>query len=125
MAIASIDPNTGKLLKSFEPLSDAQIEEKLQRAADTFPKFRKLSFAERAKMMNRASDILDAEKDSIGRLMTLEMGKTLGSAIAEAEKCAWACRYYAENAERFLADEAVDTGGSKSYIHYQPLGVVL
>ena len=125
MAIASINPATGQVLKTFEPLSDAQIEKKLQLAADTFSKFRKLSFSERARMMARAGEILEVEKEALGRLMTTEMGKTLKSAVAEAAKCAWVCRYYAENAERFLADEVVETPAKKSFIRYQPLGVVL
>src|SRR5436190_6305710 len=125
MAIASINPATGQVLKTFEPLSDSQIEKKLQLAADTFSKFRKLSFSERARMMARAGEILEAEKEALGRLMTTEMGKTLKSAVAEAAKCAWACRYYAENAQRFLADEVVQTTAKKSFIRYQPLGVVL
>ena len=125
MAIASINPATGQVLKTFEPLSDSQIEKKLQLAADTFSKFRKLSFSERARMMARAGEILEAEKEALGRLMTTEMGKTLKSAVAEAAKCAWVCRYYAENAERLLADEVVETPAKKSFIRYQPLGVVL
>jgi succinate-semialdehyde dehydrogenase/glutarate-semialdehyde dehydrogenase len=125
MPIASVNPATGELLRTFEPLSDSQIETKLRRAADTFPKFRKLTFAARAVMMNKAAEILERDKESVGRLMTAEMGKTFRSAVDEAVKCAWACRYYAENAERFLADEAVETTASRSYIHYQPLGVIL
>ena len=125
MAIASINPATGQVLKTFEPLSDKQIEAKLQLAADTFPKFRKLSFTERARMMSRAGEILEAEKEALGRLMTTEMGKTLKSAVAEAAKCALVCKYYAEHAERFLADEVVETPAKKSVIKYQPLGVVL
>ena len=125
MAIASINPATGQVLKTFEPLSDAQIEKKLQLAADTFLKFRKLSFSERGRTMARAGEILEAEKEALGRLMTTEMGKTLKSAVAEAAKCAWVCRYYAENAERLLADEVVETPAKKSFIRYQPLGVVL
>src|SRR5205823_2145756 len=108
-----------------EPLSDAQIQKKLQLAANTFPEFRKLSFAERGRMMARAGEILETEKETLGRLMTTEMGKTLKSAIAEAAKCAWVCRYYAESAERFLADEVVETPAKRSFIRYQPLGVVL
>src|SRR5947209_1631695 len=125
MAIASINPATGQVLKTFEPLSDAQIEKKLQLAADTFSKFRKLSFSERARTMARAGEILEAEKEALGRLMTTEMGKTLKSAVAEAAKCAWVCRYYAENAERFLADEVVETPAKRSFIRYLPLGPVL
>lgn len=76
-------------------------------------------------MMSRAGEILENEKENLGKLMTTEMGKTLKSAIAEAAKCAWVCRYYAENAERFLVDEVVETPAKKSVIKYQPLGVVL
>ena len=125
MAIATINPATGQLVRSFEPLSNAEIEAKLQLAAATFPAFRKLSFAERAVMMNKAAGILESDKEELGRLMTLEMGKTFRSAVDEAVKCAWACRYYAENAERFLADEEVATNAKRSYVKYQPMGVVL
>src|SRR6266436_4362473 len=125
MAIATVNPATGQLVKSFEPLTDSQIEEKLQRAADTFSKYRKVPFAERARMMLKAGAILESEKESYARIMTTEMGKTLRSAVDEAVKCAWVCRYYAENAERFLADEVVETSASRSYIRYQPLGAVL
>ncbi len=125
MAIATINPATGELLKSFEPLSAAQIEAKLQLASETFPAFRRLPFAARAAMMNRAAEILEADKEELGRLMTTEMGKTFRSAVDEAVKCAWACRYYAENAEKYLADEDVPTNAKRSYVKYQPVGVVL
>ena len=125
MAIATINPTTGQLLRTFVPLSDAQIEEKLQRASVAFSKYRKVSFAERARMMVKAAEILDSDKENFGRLMTTEMGKPFRSAVEEAAKCAWACRYYAENAERLLADEVVETAASRSFIRYQPLGPIL
>jgi succinate-semialdehyde dehydrogenase/glutarate-semialdehyde dehydrogenase len=125
MAIATINPATGQVLKTFDALSDSQVDEKIRRAAEVFPKFRKLTFAERAQMMRKAADILEAEKDGIARLMTTEMGKTLRSAADEAGKCAWVCRYYAECAERFLADEIIQTNASRSYVRYQPLGPIL
>jgi succinate-semialdehyde dehydrogenase/glutarate-semialdehyde dehydrogenase len=125
MAIASINPANGKLLKSFEPLSDAQIEEKIVLACKTFKQYKKVPFSERATMMLRAADIVEKEKQTFGRLMTLEMGKPYRAAVDESAKCASACRYYAENAERFLADEAVVTSAKKSYIRYQPVGPVL
>ena len=125
MAIATINPATGLLLKTFEPLSDWQIDEKLRRAVDTFSKYRKVPFAERARMMIKSADILDKEKETLGRLMTMEMGKPFRAGVDEAVKCAWACRYYAENAERFLVDEVIQTTASRSYIHYQPLGPIL
>src|SRR5256885_2790474 len=103
MAIATVNPATGKLLKSFDALSDAEIEAKLACAADTFLSYRKTPFAARARLMFKAAEILDKEKETIARMMTTEMGKTLRSAVDEAVKCAAACRYYAGKAERFLA----------------------
>ena len=125
MAIATVNPATGEVIKTFEPLSDAQIEQKLQLASSAFATYRKSSFAERAKWMNKAADILEAEKETFGRMMTTEMGKTYKSAVDEAVKCAWVCRYYAENGAKFLADEVIETAAKRSYVRYQPLGIVL
>jgi succinate-semialdehyde dehydrogenase / glutarate-semialdehyde dehydrogenase len=125
MAIATTNPATGEVLKTFEPLTAEQIEQKIQLASAAFKVHRTTSFTERAQKMMRAAEILEREKEECGRLMTLEMGKTLKSAIAEAAKCATGCRYYAENAERFLADEVVETGAKRSFIRYQPLGPIL
>ncbi len=125
MAIATTNPATGELVKSFDALSGEQIEQKLQLAMSAFQAHRRTRFADRAGVMLRAADILEKEKDECARLMTLEMGKTLRSAAAEAAKCAIGCRYYAENAERFLADEVVVTGAKRSFIRYLPLGPVL
>lgn len=125
MPIASTNPATGELLKSFEPLTAPQIEHKLQLAESAFQIHRHTSFSDRASKMIRAAEILEKEKEECGHLMTLEMGKTLRSAVAEAAKCASGCRYYAENAERFLADEVIATGAKRSFIRYQPLGPIL
>ncbi|HKD82985.1 MAG TPA: NAD-dependent succinate-semialdehyde dehydrogenase [Candidatus Angelobacter sp.] len=125
MSIVSANPATGEVMTTFEPLSDSQIEEKLQRAAAAFTQYRKVPFTERARMTTKAADILENEKEMLARLMTAEMGKPFRSAVEEASKCAWACRYYAENAERYLSDEMVETNASRSYIHYQPLGPIL
>ncbi len=125
MAIATVNPATGEVVKSFESLSDAQLEVKVQLAADTFTTYRKLAFVERARRMIKAAEILETEKDALGRIMTLEMGKPLRAAVAEAAKCATACRYYAENAEHFLADEIVETSAKRSFIRYLPIGPVL
>jgi succinate-semialdehyde dehydrogenase/glutarate-semialdehyde dehydrogenase len=125
MAIESVNPATGELLKSFRPLSDAELATKLDLAAEAFAAHRNTTFSYRAERMLKAAEILDQEKECIGHLMTLEMGKPIQSAIDEVVKSAWACRYYAEHAERFLADEAVETSASRSYIRYQPLGPVL
>ncbi|MEP6742750.1 MAG: NAD-dependent succinate-semialdehyde dehydrogenase, partial [bacterium] len=121
----SINPATGETLKTFESLSKAQINEKLQLASDTFRVYGETSFAERAAMMTRAAEILETEKHGFARTMSSEMGKPINGAVGEAEKCAWVCRYYAENAERHLADELVETDATKSYVKFQPLGPVL
>lgn len=125
MTIQSINPATGEGLRSFEPLSESQIEEKVERAAETFRRYRRIPIASRAQMMIRAAEILEAEKEKFGRLMTTEMGKPLRAAIEEAAKCAWNCRFYAEKAAEFLADEAIPTSATRSLVRYQPLGPVL
>lgn len=125
MAIASINPATGETLREFFALTAQQIEQKLQLAANTFRTYRHTTFAERSRMMARAAELLESEKQHFGEIMTTEMGKSLKAAIGEAEKCAWVCRYYAENAERHLADQIVETNAKKSYVHFQPLGPVL
>src|SRR5580692_8685375 len=125
MAIATTNPTTGEVVKSFEPLTSAQIEQKLQLAASAFRSHRRTSFADRATRMMRAAEILEKEKEECARLMTLEMGKPLKAAVAEAVKCATGCRYYAENAEKFLADEIVETGAKRSFIRYLPTGPIL
>ena len=94
--IASINPATGETLRTFDELNGAQIEEKLARAERAYRKHRRTSFAERARWLIAAAEILESEKDRFGRIMTLEMGKPIGAARAEAAKCASACRYYAE-----------------------------
>jgi len=125
MAIATINPATGEVVKTFQPLSDAEIEKKLQLAVSTFKAERKTPYAVRAQRMLKAAEILERDKDKFGHLMTLEMGKTYKSAVAEAAKCTTACRYYAENTERFLADEVVETSAKKSFVRYLPLGPIL
>jgi succinate-semialdehyde dehydrogenase / glutarate-semialdehyde dehydrogenase len=125
MPIASINPATGETIKTFEPHNAAQIEQKLQRAADSFKTYRLTSFAEREQWMMRAAEILDAQKNRFARTMTVEMGKPIKGAIGEVEKCAWVCRYYAENAKDHLADQTVETNANRSYVHFQPLGPVL
>jgi len=125
MAIASVNPATGEVIQTFPPLAESEIEKKIQQAVSTFKKERKTPFPLRAQRMLRAAEILERDREKFGRLMTLEMGKTLKSAVAEAAKCATGCRYYAENAERFLADEIVETGAKRSFIRYLPIGPIL
>jgi succinate-semialdehyde dehydrogenase/glutarate-semialdehyde dehydrogenase len=125
MPIASINPATGETVKTFESLTETQIDEKLQRAAETFTTYRRTSMAEREAWMLHAAEILESEKEVFARLMTIEMGKPIKGAVGEAEKCAWVCRYYAEAAKRHLADQLVETSAVRSFVRFQPLGPVL
>ncbi|MGA7219642.1 MAG: NAD-dependent succinate-semialdehyde dehydrogenase [Candidatus Sulfotelmatobacter sp.] len=125
MAIATTNPATGEVVKMFDPLSGPQIEEKLQLAVTAFRAERRTPFAERARRMLKAAEILDRDKEKFAQLMTLEMGKPYKAAVAEAVKCTTACRYYAENAEKILADEAIETGAKKSFVRYLPIGPIL
>jgi succinate-semialdehyde dehydrogenase/glutarate-semialdehyde dehydrogenase len=123
--IASINPATGETVRSFDRLTEAEIDEKLARAEAAYRAYRRTSFAERGRWLAAAGEILEKERDRLGQIMTLEMGKPIGAARAEAAKCALACRYYVEHGERLLADEAVDAGSGRSYIRYQPIGPIL
>jgi succinate-semialdehyde dehydrogenase / glutarate-semialdehyde dehydrogenase len=123
--MTSVNPATGEVLARFDELSDAELEARLARAAATFRSWRRTGLRERAALLGRAADVLEARKEHWGRIMTAEMGKTLKAAIGEAEKCAWVCRYYAEHGERFLADEPVETGAAKAFVRYLPIGPVL
>ncbi|MEL6928947.1 MAG: NAD-dependent succinate-semialdehyde dehydrogenase [Cyanobacteria bacterium J06600_6] len=125
MAIATINPATGETLKTFTPLTDSEIETKLTFAAETFRSYRQTSFEQRSEWLNKAAEILEQDTLKYAQIMTTEMGKTLQSAIAEAEKCAKVCRFYAEKAPEFLADVAIDSDASQSYVAYQPLGTIL
>lgn len=125
MGIASINPATGTTLKTFVSLDAKQVENAVSEAQTCFETYRKTPFADRSRWMHKAAEALIAEKEALGKMMTLEMGKTIGSAIAEVEKCAWVCRYYADNAETFLQDEPASTDASSSYVRFLPLGVLL
>src|SRR6476660_5186642 len=125
MTIATVNPATGQTLRTFVPLTESELDGKIQRAADAFHRYRRTPLAQRATFLLRAAEILEAEKEKFGRLMVAEMGKTLKAAIEEAVKCASGCRYYAEQAERFLADEVVETSASRSFVTYQPMGPIL
>jgi succinate-semialdehyde dehydrogenase / glutarate-semialdehyde dehydrogenase len=125
MPIATINPATGETLRTFQPLTSEQLEARLQCAAEAYQRHRRTTFAERSRLMLKAADILEGEKEAFGRLMVTEMGKPLKAGVEEAAKSAWGCRYYAEHAERFLADEEVKTTASRSYVSWQPVGPVL
>ncbi|MET0237116.1 MAG: NADP-dependent succinic semialdehyde dehydrogenase [Kibdelosporangium sp.] len=128
MAIATINPATGETVGTFTALDSAEIDARIAKAAAAFSEYRRTTFAQRAGWMRAAADGLDAASDEIARTMTLEMGKPLKQAVAEVAKCASAMRYYADHAENFLADQAVDAravSAGKAYLRWQPIGPVL
>src|SRR5438874_5700886 len=125
MAIASTNPATGEKLKEFSAFSGAEIEKRLKRAEHAFQQHRRESFPKRAQLLVSVATLLEREKKDLARMMTLEMGKLFRASVEEIEKCARGCRYYAENAERFLEDEVAQTSAARSYVHYEPLGAIL
>ncbi len=125
MAITSINPATGKTIKSYDEMTPEQAAAAVAQAHETWRAWRATSFAERAKPMKKTADMLRKRKDALAKLMAVEMGKPLMQGAAEVEKCAWACDYYADNAEAHLAPDVIKTEGAKSYVAFEPLGVVL
>src|SRR4051812_45272851 len=125
MAIASVNPANGETLKEFSAIGSREIEEKLEKAERAFRSFRKTSFKQRAKWLNAAADLLEKDKAQLARTMTLEMGKLLKAAEQEIVKCAGGCRFYAENAERFLTEQKIDTESAHNFVRYEPMGPVL
>ncbi len=125
MAMHSIDPKNGTIFATFDEHTPEQIETALTRASDVSRTWARLRIDERTAMLSRAADVLEQDKQRFAETMTREMGKPIGAAVGEVEKCAWVCRYYAEHAHEFLADAPVATDASRSFVRYQPLGVVL
>jgi succinate-semialdehyde dehydrogenase / glutarate-semialdehyde dehydrogenase len=125
MAIASINPATGELTKRFDPHTDGEIESALDRAVSAFEKHRHTSFPERAAKLRDAAEMLEKDRQHFARIITSEMGKLLRGSIDEIEKCARGCRFYAEHGEKFLSEEVVSSDARRSYVRYDPLGVVL
>lgn len=131
MPIATVNPASGETLKTFDALGAEEIESRIASAAQAFRQYRLTGFDERARLLNRAADLLEQDAPEIARTMTTEMGKPVVAARAEALKCVKAMRWYAERAEELLADEhpsdadVRDTGASRASVHYRPLGVVL
>ncbi|MDD3559630.1 MAG: aldehyde dehydrogenase family protein, partial [Melioribacteraceae bacterium] len=125
MAIETVNPATGKLVKKFDEIDEKQINVLIETAHSTFLEWKETTFEFRKKLMLKAAEILRTKKTDYGRTLTLEMGKTLKQAEAEVEKCAWVCEYYADNAEKILSDEIIKTDASESYVRFDPLGVVL
>jgi succinate-semialdehyde dehydrogenase/glutarate-semialdehyde dehydrogenase len=121
----SINPATGEVLATFEPLDAAAVEERLARAASAFESWRRTPFDERGRLMRAAADVLDSDAGALGRTVALEMGRPLAAAVDEIRKCARGCRFYQEHAARFLADEPIATDAASSYVRYEPLGVIL
>ncbi|HZT98395.1 MAG TPA: NAD-dependent succinate-semialdehyde dehydrogenase [Ktedonobacteraceae bacterium] len=125
MSIQSINPATEEVIKTFEPYSAEQVNQALDEARKAFLSWRDTSFAERSAFFHRIADYLRTHKADLARLATLEMGKPIVESEAEVEKCAWNCDFYADNAEKFLADEHVSSNATESYVAFRPLGVVL
>jgi succinate-semialdehyde dehydrogenase/glutarate-semialdehyde dehydrogenase len=125
MTMESINPATEEVIETFEPHIAAQINEILTTVATAQKRWRDRSFAERAAVLRRVAALLRERKDALARAATSEMGKPIVEAEAEVEKCAWVCEYYAEGAERFLADEQAPSTATESYVAYRPLGVLL
>ena len=125
MAIASINPATGEMLREFRAINSEQIDQKLTLAQNAFQTHRRATFANRAQRRHAAADLLEADRESLARTITLEMGKIIGAADHEVMKCARVCRFYAEHAEQFLLEQTIATGPTRSYVRYEPLGVIL
>lgn len=125
MAIQTINPATGKLEKTYEAFSTDKINSLIDTADIEFKKWKNVSFADKKILMNNAAKVLRTKKDFLGKIITAEMGKPIKQAIAEVEKCAWVCEYYAENAESILQKEIINTDASESYVQFDPLGIVL
>ncbi len=125
MSIQSINPATEEVLETFEPYNASQINQALDQARHAFLSWRETTFAERSAILHRVATYLREHKTELARFATLEMGKPIIESEAEAEKCAWNCDFYADNAEKFLADEHIVTNATESYISFEPLGVIL
>ena len=125
MTFSSINPATGEMLASFPALTPRELDAKLALAADAALRWRFTALEERVAVVARLGELLEEDKQRLGRLMTLEMGKPILAAVAEAEKCAMACRFYAEHGPSFVADQVVADAGHRSFVAYEPLGVVL
>jgi len=125
MALESINPANDELLETFTEWSDQQVAETIEQTQQAFLAWRKTSFAERSALMHKAADVLRQNREEYARTMALEMGKPVAEGRGEVDKCAWVCDYYADEAERFLAREPAESDGSKSYVEFRPLGVVL
>ena len=125
MNLISINPANNKKLNSYQEISKDSINQIIDSSFNTFLEWRNKSFSYRAKKMRCLAELLKQKKEELGLLMTKEMGKPIKQSIAEAEKCAWVCEYYADNAEQFLSQKEIPTESTKSFISFQPIGIVL
>lgn len=125
MSFQSINPYTLSLMEEFKAYSPEKVNQIIAKASSTFSLWRQTSFDHRSRLMKKAAEVMRNKKAVYAKTITLEMGKTIRESVSEIEKCAWACDYYAENAERFLQEVPVETDADKSYVMYQPIGPVL
>jgi succinate-semialdehyde dehydrogenase/glutarate-semialdehyde dehydrogenase len=125
MSLEAINPSTGETLAVYDEMTSEEVETIISQAQKAFSDWRRTGFAERRHLLNRAGEVLREYADKYARVMTDEMGKPISDARSEVQKCAWVCEYYAENGERFLQPETVETDATKSFITFQPLGIVL
>ena len=125
MALHAVNPATGETFQTYDEMTPAAVSDAITEAHTTFQDWKHTTFAERARVMQRAAHILRENASEYAVLMAQEMGKPIRDGRAEAEKCAWVCEYYAEQAETFLQPEIIPTDASKSFVTFQPLGVVL
>ncbi|HUX60266.1 MAG TPA: aldehyde dehydrogenase family protein, partial [Ignavibacteriaceae bacterium] len=125
LAIKSINPANDEEIKSYPVMNDKEISKIISLSNDDYQNWKETDFSERSIRMKRAGQILRKNREALGKLMTIEMGKPILQSESEIEKCAWVCDYFAENAEKFLEDEIIATDASKSFVAYKPLGVVL
>jgi succinate-semialdehyde dehydrogenase/glutarate-semialdehyde dehydrogenase len=125
MEFKSINPYNGEIIATYQSLTEDQLNEKLNKAQETFVTWRKVSLVERCKLMRNAAVVLKKNRDKYARMISLEMGKPITEARSEVTKCAWVCEYYADNAADFLADEVIQTDAKKSFVRHNPIGTVL
>ena len=123
--ITSKNPYTGEVIEEFKEYTKEEINNAIKKADDRYKTWRKVSFSEKSKLLKNAAKELRDNKQSYAEDITKEMGKPIAQALAEIEKCAWVCEYYAENAENHLAKEIIETDAQKSYVSYEPIGIVL
>jgi len=125
MAIRSVNPATGEVLRTFDPLNEDAVLAKIGAAREAFVRNRDSPLSQRELWMRKLASLLESEAQELGEVITLEMGKPISAARAEVLKCATACRYYADHAARILTPEQIDVGGNEAYVRWDPLGVVL